>query len=249
MATGGPEADRRLQWAGCLNARDLGGLPTADGRRLRSAALIRSDSPHWLSEEGVAAALTVPVRRVLDLRSAAEVELDPSPFASSPTYRLLPLIDPSREHERDPESERSHATTYIGSLRRNRGRIAEAVAEIADAPDGAVLVHCHSGKDRTGIVVALALRVVGVDPEHIAADYALSADCLQERSDAWLAEIDDEQQRERERAMTRTDPQTMVEFLRALDEQYGGAETYLRDSGVSATQLDRLRGRLLDQVD
>lgn len=249
MSTGESDGDRQLQWAGCLNVRDLGGLPTADGHRLRSGALIRSDSPHWLSEEGVAAALAVPVRRVLDLRSAAEVELDPSPFALSPTYRLLPLIDPSREDDRDPESERSHAATYIGSLHRNRGRIAEAVAEIADAPDGAVLVHCHSGKDRTGIVVALSLRLVGVDPEHIAADYALSADCLQERSDAWLAGIGDEQQRERERAMTRTDPQTMVEFLRALDEQYGGAETYLRDSGVSATQLDRLRGRLLDQVD
>ncbi len=249
MAHGGPEVDRRLRWAGCLNVRDLGGLPTNDGHRIRSGALIRSDSPHWLSEQGMAAVRAVPVRLVLDLRSADEVERDPSPFVDSTAYRLLPLIDPSREHERDPDDERSHPATYIGSLRRNRERIAAAVAEIADAPDGAVLVHCHSGKDRTGIVVPLVLRMAGVDPEHIAVDYALSAQCLQERSDQWLAAIDDERERAREREMARTDPETMVEFLHALDEQYGGVESYLLDIGVSPERLDRLRERLLDQVD
>lgn len=229
--------------------RDLGGLPTADGHRIRPGALIRSDSLHWLTAEGVEAVLAIPVRRIIDLRSLEEIDRDPSPFADSTDYRVLPLIDPSREHERDPEVEQTHPATYIGSLRRNRERIVAAVAALADAPAGAVLVHCHSGKDRTGMVVALALALVGVQPVDIAADYALSASCLQERSDQMLAAIDDEEERERDRAMTRTDPGTMLEFLRVLDEQYGGALAYLRDSGMTAAQVQGLEDRLRDPVD
>lgn len=238
-----------LSWAGCLNVRDLGGLPTVDGRRIRTGALIRSDSPHWLTAEGVQAVRAAPVRRIIDLRSLEEIELDPSPLADSPGYLALPLIDPAREHERDPEIEQTHPATYIGSLRRNRERIVAAVAAVADAPEGAVLVHCHSGKDRTGIVVALALEVAGVAAADIAADYALSAACLQGRLDPWLDSIEDEEQRERARAMTRTDPETMLEFLRVLDERYGGATAYLRDGGMTAAQVARLGARLIDPAD
>lgn len=234
-----------LAWSGCLNARDLGGLPTADGGAIRSGALIRSDSPHWLSDAGVRAVRSLPVARIVDLRSAAEAERDPSPFAGDPAYRLLPMIDPSREHERDPD-ERSRAAIYIGSLRRNGHRIVAGVAAIADAPDGAVLVHCHEGKDRTGIVIALALAVAGVEPGAIAEDYALSAHCLQERYDADLAALSGESEREWLRELQRTDPATMLRFFEALDEQHGGAAAYLRAGGLTPEQLDRLRRRLLD---
>ncbi|MGI8530465.1 MAG: tyrosine-protein phosphatase [Geodermatophilaceae bacterium] len=89
-----------MDWPGCANVRDVGGLPTTDGGRIRSGTLIRSDSPHWLTERGCAAVRSAGVRRILDLRSTEEAELDPSPFAGEAAYRLLPLIDPAREHER-----------------------------------------------------------------------------------------------------------------------------------------------------
>lgn len=188
-----------MDWPGCLNARDLGGLPTEGGRRIRSGALIRSDSPHWLTEQGCVALRSSGVRRILDLRSTEEAELDPSPFVGEAVYRLVPMIDPDREHERDPAAQ-SHAALYVDSLRRNGERIGAGLAVIADAPDGAVLVHCHAGKDRTGIVIALALRLAGVATEVIAADYALSADCLRGRHDSDVAALAEESARERLRA-------------------------------------------------
>lgn len=237
---------RGLLWSGCLNVRDLGGLPTEDGRRIRPGALIRSDSPHWLSESGVAQVRSLGVRRILDLRSTEEAERDPSPFAGDPAYRLLPLIDPDREHERDPEAENSRAAIYIDSLRRNGSRIAAGLAAVADAPDGAVLVHCHEGKDRTGMTVALALRIAGVAPNVIAEDYALSAECLRERYDADLAALAEESNRELLRELQKTDPETMAAFLDALEEQYGGATAYLIEHGLTREQLDRLAERLRD---
>lgn len=215
-----------------------------DGGRIRSGALIRSDSPHWLTERGCAALRSAGVRRILDLRSTEEAELDPSPFAGEAAYRLLPLIDPAREHERDRDAERSHAATYVGSLNRNGERIAAGLAAIADAPDGAVLVHCHAGKDRTGIVVALALRVAGVAPGAIAVDYALSADCLRERHDAGLARLAEGPEREELRELQRSEPETILAMLTAVDERHGGIAEYLRHRGVGMEQQARLRDRL-----
>jgi len=66
--------------------------------------------------------------------------------------------------------------------------LAGIATTIAQAPTGGVLVHCHAGKDRTGIVAALLLGLIGVPDEVIAADYALSSTCLQRELDRWLAE-------------------------------------------------------------
>ncbi|MGH3372714.1 MAG: tyrosine-protein phosphatase, partial [Nocardioidaceae bacterium] len=70
-----------LDWPNCLNARDLGGLATADGR-VRPGALIRSDSLQYLNGDGVALVRAAGVSRVLDLRNAHECEAFPTPFAA-----------------------------------------------------------------------------------------------------------------------------------------------------------------------
>lgn len=184
--------ERALQWAGCLNARNLGGLATADGRRIRPGALIRSDSPHWLTESGVAHARSLGVRRILDLRSTEEAEVDPSPFAGDPAYRLVPLIDASREPRAQP-----NGVAFTGpDLRRQPGAQRPPVRRRGGRDRRRARrgdpVHCQEGKDRTGVVIALALLVAGVEPDLIAADYALSAGCLQSRDDAAIAARTDE---------------------------------------------------------
>ncbi len=235
-----------MDWPGCLNARDLGGLPTEGGGRIRARALIRSDSPHWLDESGVAQLRSFGLATILDLRSEHEAERDPSPFAGEPAYQRLPMIDPSRERERSPEAERSRADIYTASLKRNGDRIAACLGVIAAAPEGPVLVHCHEGKDRTGMVVALALRVAGVEPAVIATDYALSAACLNERYEVHLAELTDESERDQLRELQKTEPETMLLMLRAVDERHGGIGRYLRGHGLGARQQARLRARLVD---
>ncbi|MEV0720084.1 tyrosine-protein phosphatase, partial [Asanoa sp. NPDC050611] len=81
-----------LDWPDCTNVRDLGGLTTGDGRRVRPDALLRSDSLHRLTEPAVAAVRAGGIRRILDLRWQAECVMRPSPFESDPLYRHTPLL-------------------------------------------------------------------------------------------------------------------------------------------------------------
>jgi protein-tyrosine phosphatase len=230
-----------LDWPGCRNARDVGGLPTADGKTVREGVLIRTDSLHFLTPAGVEAVRRAGVARILDLRRETELEVAPSPFAGDPLWVHQPV-----QAEQDPEHGKAtivEACTWM--LDRRPELFAAAVKAIADETDGAVVVHCHGGKDRTGMVVALALSVVGVGEEQIVADYFLT----QKRLADWLAEqLADEPDASKHPEMIEfrdTRAESLVAILRHLDETYGGAEAYLRHGGLTDEDLERLRTRLV----
>ena len=152
-----------LDWSGCRNTRDLGGLPTRYGVRTRAGALIRTDSLHQLDPAGRAAFDEVGAGLILDLRSDSE-QVDGHPLGGDPAYRRIPWIDPLREAEFVPSPDL--AAVYRGSLSRNREHIGQILRVIAEAPtDSPVVLHCHAGKDRTGLLVALLLELVGVPRE------------------------------------------------------------------------------------
>ena len=122
-------------------------------------------------------------------------------------------------------------------LERFRANVAAAFAAVARAPEGAVVVHCMGGKDRTGLLVALLLHVAGVDDEQIAADYALSEERLRPRHEAWLAEAGTEAERERIRRIAATPAESMLGVLEELERRYGSVEAYLRAGGVGDEEL------------
>jgi protein tyrosine/serine phosphatase len=135
-------------------------------------------------------------------------------------------------------------------LDRFRHGVAEAMAAIARAPDGAVVIHCAAGKDRTGLISALLLGLVDVPAETIAADYAITAELLRPREEAWLAACPPEERAERQAMIARYAPtaEVMLAVLAGLSERYGGVESYLAEAGVSRADLERLRERLLDPL-
>lgn len=106
-------------------------------------------------------------------------------------------------------------------------------------------MHCAEGKDRTGIVIALALAIAGVEHHQIAEDYAASAGHLASRYAAALtAEADPDARRIMQRGQA-TDSTTMLTFLDHLESQYGGADSYLGTHGVEDAELAALRARLV----
>jgi hypothetical protein len=247
--------DRFLDWDGCVNVRELGGLPLGDGGETRRGSVVRSDNPHHLSDAGWRALVEHGVRRVVDLRWDEERERDP------PRELPVEIVHVSLFGRLDPEygaaddaawqaaadvaaafSERYLA--YLGDYRENFGT---ALAAVADAPrDGAVLVHCWGGKDRTGLVSALLLRLAGVEAETIAADYALSGPRLATTLDrTWPDDpgADAAERRSRERA-SQSPHDAMLRVLAGVDERHGTVEGYLRAAGLDAERLARLRGRL-----
>jgi protein-tyrosine phosphatase len=229
-----------LDWPDCRNVRDLGGLPTADGGRIRPGALIRSDGLQYLSAAGVAAVRRADVSRVLDLRSTAEVEQSPTPFTNDPLGHWIPVQDPAV-----PGPGMDTIVKVCNEiLDQGPERFAEVMLAIAEAPPGAVVVHCHGGKDRTGMVVALALSVAGVPEDEIVADYFVTKERLAPWMAQQLADEPDESLHAEMLEFRDTRAESIVAILDHLRTAYGGPEAYLRKAGLSTAQLGLLRTRL-----
>jgi protein-tyrosine phosphatase len=241
------EWTRRLEWEGCLNARDLGGYATLDGRETRWGAVVRSDSLSALTEAGQAALADYGVRTIVDLRLQSEIDEQPNPFAEPGehgiAYHNLSIIDPAAGF---PPDTYTLAENYLWMLDRFGATVAEVLTGIARAPDGGVLIHCAAGKDRTGLVSALLLALAGVPEETIAADYALTAEYLRPRDEEWLEHgPGDRAEREAQAARYAPTAEVMREVLAGLATRRGGVEGYLTGIGVNPADLERLRARLL----
>jgi protein tyrosine/serine phosphatase len=237
-----------------VNVRDLGGLPTRDGRVTQFNRIVRADNLRRLSERGKLALVEHGVSRVVDLRFPEELALDAAGDLPVEVVHLS-LLGANRTEEWQAEQDAAMDAaasaesylrwSYLDFLERYRDRFGDAVRAIADAPDGAVVVHCVGGKDRTGLVTALVLRVAGVEPDVVAADYALTEAALAPTHEQWVAEAPDEAVRRRRLLLQPAPPSVMTAVLEALEERYGGVPAYLRGAGVDDDVLDRVRERLL----
>lgn len=242
--------ERILNWEGCFNVRDLGGLPTLAGGHIRSRAVVRADSPHRLTAVGRAALTAYGIRTIVDLRTPKETRETPNPFAAaaSPRVCFASVIDPDDAPGRQMYDAASHIfDAYLLNVERHAHCMAEAVRAVARAEVGPVLVHCHAGKDRTGLVVALALAVAGVGPQIIADDYALShqfAGPLYEEDRAHIAAHHPEKLELVLRNFHVCAPEVMRAVLGHIDRVHGGAEAYLRTAGLSAEDIEHLQQRL-----
>lgn len=251
-----------IELEGAVNARDLGGLPTTDGAKTIGGRLLRSDNLQELSPADVAILVQeVGLTTVVDLRSTAELTAEgPAPLDAVPGIRhvhlpVLPeagtatdavadvlLTRADRDHSRFPGNPR--AGHYLGYLEDRPAEVVAALRTIAES-EGAALVHCAAGKDRTGVVVALALVVAGVRTDAVVADYAATA----ERTEAVLARLRRSATYARDINRRPADshqprPETMTAFLEQLDARYGGVTSWLTDHGFSESDRQRLYARL-----
>ena len=242
---------------GAVNARDLGGLPTVDGRRTRSGVLLRADNLQDLSAADVEALRARGLGTVLDLRTSAEVEfLGPGPLAQTEVKHLnLDLIPHGFEgrsvlertlpDENAPEHAVDHL--YFDYVRDAPDHVATALRTIADPHSGAVLVHCAAGKDRTGVIVALALSLVGVRRDEVIADYARTDERIEGIVERLLNEpLYSEHAGGRTLDSFRPHAWNMERFLDRIDSEFGGVHGLAMSIGVDEETVARLSRRLLD---
>jgi protein-tyrosine phosphatase len=241
------ELQRHLYLEGTYNVRDIGGYMTATGRITRWRTLFRADSLHRLSVQGQQTLLAHGVRTVVDLRRAHEVEAAVNVFTSSSqvTYRHISLLTETRLAG-DPLP--PMPDVYRLMLDERQAQIGEALRTLA-APGGLpAVIHCTAGKDRTGLIVALLLGLVGVPAPTIAADYALSAQYLVGTY------LDEARRRAEANGYTWESyqlrsvclPEYMLATFSHLDQRYGGIAAYMRAVGLQEDEMQRLQDALVE---
>lgn len=237
---------------GAVNARSVvpGVLLRADNLQSLSERDVR-----WLVEDEA-------IQVVVDLRTDVEVMLEgPGPMTREPTVRvehrsLYPdsggntdlELDAVKPWQRPAEGwtidEPPVVRAYLSYLQRRPDSVVGAIRTIARA-DGAILVHCAAGKDRTGVVVALSLDAVGVDRAMIIEDYLASRDRIEAimarlvSSSTYRAELEGHDAQAHAPA-----PGTMERFLEIIDQRFGGSAAWLLANGLGTSDLRTLRHRL-----
>ena len=243
---------------GAVNVRDVGGLPTIDGHTTRAGVLLRSDNLQDLTPADVKA--LDHVGTVIDLRTGAEVEITgPGPLQQAGVaHKHLDLIPHGFDGRSElvertipDESAGEHAMDhfYIDYVRDAPHAVAEALRTIADPKSGAVLVHCAAGKDRTGVIVSIALSLVGVTRDAVVADYERSSERIEQIRDRLLGtELYATDIARRSLDSMVPHAENMERFLDRIDREYGGIHGLAMTIGFDEESVARLSRRLVDSL-
>ncbi|MDF3140805.1 MULTISPECIES: tyrosine-protein phosphatase [unclassified Streptomyces] len=253
--------------AGVRNFRDVGGLPTVDGRRVRHGVLFRSGHLAHATEEDAAFLDSLGLHTIFDFRNAADQKLEGPDVELAGVRNLnLPLSDPAdgaefwkmvrdgnldqlREILSDGKAAGRMITSYRTIIKERTAEHSQVLHTLADDSVPA-LMHCAAGKDRAGLSIAVTLLALGVEREAILTDY-LESNAKHRRykvhrssssASAYSPEV-----------MELLSPlfDARAEYLTAafetIEETWGGVDTYLEQAlGVTPEIRERLRERLLD---
>ena len=228
---------------GAANIRDFAGYRSGEGRIIASGQFLRGDSPDSLSANDRERLLQYGVRRVVDLRGSEEVAMRPNPFADEPSVEFFHIdmygAVPAKLFFR--VNPRCLSELYVDLARYATEAVVAVFRILSDEGDGAVFFHCTAGKDRTGIIAALLLSVLGIDRNTIINDYSVSRgylDGVLHRIESTMPSSWDRATRESILAST---PDYIESFLEFIDGTWNGAEAYLRSSGLDPDSFSALR--------
>jgi protein-tyrosine phosphatase len=250
--TAGSVDERCLRFEAAFNFRDLGGYTCVDGRRLKWRRLFRSDALQWMTRSDAHKAREVlKVRSVVDLRDSEEVERNGrAPFLQEPVrYFHVPILDGARRASQQAQERPDFdmARLYLGMLRKGAGDFMRALRTVAARAHEPLVFHCAAGKDRTGLLAAILLGVLGVPDEDIVVDYALTSrhmDPIIERmrSTPGYAEI----VRNLPADHFSSHPDAMARTLQGVREGWGSMRHYALANGLGVDHLTRLEHAVLE---
>lgn len=252
--------DRTLGLKTAVNLRDIGGYPTADGRRVKWGRVYRSGTLNELSAEDTAQIAQLGLTAICDLRSAEEVADSPEDAARfGAQYQHMP-VQASRDTMRQLQamlfqpsrlSDIMRASYNDVMLESNASLIGDILRQMSVETNLPMLFHCTAGKDRTGVIAAVLLSTLGVSDDVIAADYALSNKFYHRfreyvgvvlKKVRWLGISLDALH-----PLMIADGDMMREMLVKLRQKYGSVDDYLTTrAGLTADEISQLRQNLIE---
>lgn len=244
---------------GAPNARDLGGIKTADGATVKSGRLIRSGMLSRLTDADVKYLEGIGLKTVVDFRTAAERMQKPDRIVGGCEYIVCPMLEDKTEGiTRDkPETEDEEAVRTIKMAQRLMQHDRDGAVQMRSLypilvtnphsvahyrsffelllrhENGALLYHCTMGKDRVGTATALILSALGVKKEDIYEDYMLTAERCAPGTEKLIANCrrftDDESVLEFIYLLDTVRPEYLDAAFETIDESYGGIRAFLKN--------------------
>jgi protein-tyrosine phosphatase len=262
VSPAGPQDDprRAIALQGVYNARDLGGYPTRDDRRVRWGRVYRSSALGQATDDDVAELITRGVRFICDLRSGPERVAAPNTWAGVAGIESwgLPAMESLGDSRQllevslvSPEETRALMTRTYRQIPFDQARsYAHVFARLVEDRTP-LLFHCSAGKDRSGAAAALLLDVLGVSREAILEDYLLSNRVRNRIEAAFLADPRHERavgdSRRSWSPLMDADARYLAAMFEAVESQRGSVAGYfLADLGIDADGLGALRAHLLE---
>lgn len=251
---------RRLMTKGLYNARDLGGFPTKDGRVTKFGVFVRSEAPVDLPEGDVAYLKDYGVTASMDFRSTGESKVRQSDLKDIMPYYHKPLFNEAAvvggDMPKKPPKHIGWGEQYISMAEESRTWAREVLKIAAENP-GALLYHCTTGKDRTGLMTCYLLSIAGVDIPDIAADYCVSQIFLEpvyEKMRNGMLKLGPPPSGEEkggpmmDDSFFQTPASAMLTLTSYLEEKYGGVVPYLLGIGVKEETMEAIREKFLETL-
>lgn len=261
-----PLGPPRFNLIGGCNFRDIGGYPTADGRRVRHGVLYRSGVLTYLTPEDHAAVASTGIRTIVDLRRDDEIEAEPTAWAGPVRKLSWPLEESVAasqrgapwEHSASPAEARAWMERSYATMKDWLARPLRGIFDVLLEQQAPVLFHCAAGKDRTGFCAAMVLGLAGVGEDAIIADYTLTDTAVDLQAftvthrAAGLGLTDGAHPFERMQpdvrdALIRADPRYLRAALGSVAAAHGSVAGYARDVlGLDAAQIAAIRDAVLE---
>jgi protein-tyrosine phosphatase len=239
-------AERHVPFETVFNFRDLGGYAAANGATVKWRTLYRADGIHRLSLDDIA---PLGLHTVLDLRTPEEHER--AHFAhDSVGFHHLPILQASWDRDaftHVPDAVEFLSDRYVDMLTEGRDSIAGALRIMANADAFPLVFHCAAGKDRTGVVAAIVLSILGVSDDDIAADYSLSGHHMARFKDWIITTFPDaaDAMTKQPDAFLEAPAEAMDRFLHRVSGAFGSVEGYVAELGIGHHVVDAVRENLL----
>ena len=248
---------RRLMTQELYNARDLGGLPTKDGKVTRFGVFVRSEAPVGLLPEDIAYIKDYGITATMDFRSLDEAAMRPSdlqdimPYYPRPLFNEAAIIGEKKPPVRQNMSWGEH---YIEMAEESRQWAVDVLHIAAQCP-GALLYHCTTGKDRTGLMSCYLLSIAGVERADIAADYCVSQVFLEplyekiRNGTMRLGPAGDGTDKKHppvDESFFETPAAAMLMLIDDLTARYGSVVDYLKTIGVTEKTMQQIREKFVE---
>lgn len=220
------------------NMRDIGGYTIDNKRIVKEGKIIRSNCIVNFSNEDLEELIKIGFTTIIDLRSNEEVQKKKSVFLNNAKFKYKNIE--INGNGKIPSSKNAVLSSYIEMIE-GKKQIKE-IFEILDVTEGGIIYYCNAGKDRTGVITACILKLLGVHDTDIIVDYLASSIFLKQM----LEEFSNNVANKDIFSIVNPNYDTMKRLLEYIDEKYGSIEGYLRECKISTQTLEKIKNKYIE---